>query len=372
MQFNEKRMLDRLMEMIRIDSPSFEEKPMTDYLEKYFKDRGFEIYRDNAGEKFGSTGGNILVHIPGTMEGEAVCFNAHQDTVEPGRGIEPVYENGVLTSKGDTILGADDKSGIAMLMELLDVLQENKIPHREMYYLFTICEEQGMHGAKNFDISKLPCRNLYALDGTGMVGGISTSSPSKYGIKATFKGKAAHAGIEPQNGVNAVCMAARAISLVKFGRIDHETTSNIGRIEGGGMTNVVPDEAFFTAEVRSHSEEKLQHQLDLIQAACKQAAEEFGGQAEVELSHDYPSAKPDPESFLYKLNLHAIQAEGIEPRYLISGGGGDANIFSGKGFHCGGITTGMFDVHGVNENLRMDVFQTAFNVVFRMMAEILA
>ena len=139
MQFNEKRMLDRLMEMIRIDSPSFEEKPMTDYLEKYFKDRGFEVYRDNAGEKFGSTGGNILVHIPGTMEGEAVCFNAHQDTVEPGRGIEPVYENGVLTSKGDTILGADDKSGIAMLMELLDVLQENKIPHREMYYLFTIC-----------------------------------------------------------------------------------------------------------------------------------------------------------------------------------------------------------------------------------------
>ena len=231
-------MLDRLMEMIRIDSPSFEEKPMTDYLEKYFKDRGFEVYRDNAGEKFGSTGGNILVHIPGTMEGEAVCFNAHQDTVEPGRGIEPVYENGVLTSKGDTILGADDKSGIAMLMELLDVLQENKIPHREMYYLFTICEEQGMHGAKNFDISKLPCRNLYALDGTGMVGGISTSSPSKYGIKAVFKGKAAHAGIEPQNGVNAVCMAARAISLVKFGRIDHETTSNVGRVEGGGMTNV--------------------------------------------------------------------------------------------------------------------------------------
>lgn len=369
MQFNEKRVLDRLFEMIRIDSPSFEEKPMTDYLEAYFKDRGFEVYRDNAGEAFGSNGGNVLVHIPGTMEGEAICFNAHQDTVEPGRGIEPVYENGVVSSKGDTILGADDKSGIAMLMELLDVIQENNIPHREMYYLFTICEEQGMHGAKNFDISKLPCRNLYALDGTGQVGGISMAGPSKYGIKATFRGKAAHAGIEPQNGVNAVCMAARAISLIKFGRIDEETTSNVGRIEGGGMTNVVPDEAWFTAEVRSHSDEKMQQQLTLIQDACQQAAKEFGGEAQVELSHDYPAIKADKDSFLYKLNLYAIEKEGITPRFVISGGGGDANIFSGKGFQCGGITTGMFDVHGVNETLQMDVFQTAFNVVFRMMTE---
>lgn len=369
MQFNEKRMLDRLMEMIRIDSPSFHEKPMTDYLEKYFKDRGYEVYRDEAGSKFGSDGGNVLVHIPGTMEGEAICFNAHQDTVEPGRGIEPVYKDGKLTSAGDTVLGADDKSGIAMLMELLDVIKENNVPHREMYYLFTICEEQGMHGAKNFDISKLPCRNLYALDGAGQVGGVSTSSPSKYGIRAVFHGKAAHAGIEPQNGINAVCMAARAISLVKFGRIDEETTSNVGRIEGGGMTNVVSDSAFFTAEVRSHSEEKLQHQLDLIQKACQQAAEEFGGQAEVELSHDYPAAKPNPESFLYQLNLKALKAEGIEPHYVISGGGGDSNIFSGKGFECGGISTGMLDVHGVNETLHLDIFQQAFNVVYRMMTE---
>lgn len=367
MQFNEKRMLDRLMEMIRIDSPSFHEKPMTDYLEKYFKDRGYEVYRDEAGSKFGSDGGNVLVHIPGTMEGEAICFNAHQDTVEPGRGIEPVYQDGKVRSAGDTVLGADDKSGIAMLMELLDVIKENHVPHREMYYLFTICEEQGMHGAKNFDISKLPCRNLYALDGAGQVGGVSTSSPSKYGIRALFHGKAAHAGIEPQNGINAVCMAARAISLVKFGRIDEETTSNVGRIEGGGMTNVVSDSAFFTAEVRSHSEEKLQHQLELIKKACQQAAEEFGGKAEVELSHDYPAAKPNPESFLYQLNLKALKAEGIEPHYVISGGGGDSNIFSGKGFECGGISTGMLDVHGVNETLHLDIFQQAFNVVYRMM-----
>lgn len=369
MQFNEQRMLDRLMEMIRIDSVSFEEKPMTDYLEAYFKNLGLEVYRDQAGEKFGGNGGNLLVHIPGTMAGEAICFNAHQDTVEPGRGIEPVYENGKLTSKGDTVLGADDKSGIAMLMELYDVIKENNIPHREMYFLFTVCEEQNMHGAKNFDYSKIPCKNLFALDGAGQVGGISTAGPSKFGIKMTFKGKKAHAGIEPENGISAVCMAARAISLVHFGRIDAETTSNIGRIEGGGMTNVVADLATVTAEVRSHSEEKLQHQLKLIQDACDTAAKEFGGKAVVELSRDYPALKANPESFLFKTTVAAYEKEGITPQYVISGGGGDANIFAGQGFECGGISTGMLDVHSSDETLHMDIFRKAFNVVFRMMTE---
>lgn len=369
MNFNQERMLKKLIEMIKIDSVSFKEKAMTDYLEKYFKDLGLNVIRDNAGEKFGGTGGNLLVHIPGTMEGEAICFNAHQDTVEPGIGIKPVFENGILRSEGDTILAADDKSGIVMLMELYDVIREQNIAHREMYFLFTVCEEQGMHGAKNFDYSLLPCKSIFVLDGAGTVGGFSTSSPSKYGFKLTFQGKKAHAGISPEKGISAVCMAAHAISKVKFGRIDSETTSNLGRIEGGGMTNVVTDEVTVTGEVRSHSEEKLQHQLDLIKAACKDAEAEFGGKVETYFSHDYPSAKPNMESFLHKCTLNAYKKEGIEPHYVISGGGGDTNIFSGQGFECGGISTGMQDVHSSAETLDISIFQTAFNVVFNMMTD---
>lgn len=175
--------------MIRIDSVSLHEKEMADWLEAYFKNRGFDVYRDEAGKNFGSNGGNLLIHVPGTMEGEALCFNAHIDTVSPGNGIEPVVDGEFLVSKGDTILAADDKSGIAAILEAYEYIRENNIPHREMYFLFTICEEQNMMGSKNFDVSKLPCKNMVSIDGAGKPGVIVTAAPAKDGIVATFKGK---------------------------------------------------------------------------------------------------------------------------------------------------------------------------------------
>lgn len=369
MQFNQQRMLDRLVEMIKIDSVSFEEKEMSDYLEKYWTERGLEVYRDQAGAKFGGNGSNILVHIPGNMPGEAICYNAHQDTVEPGRGIQPVLEGNLLRSSGDTILGADDKSGIAMLMEAYDVLQETKTPHREIYYLFTICEEQNMNGSKNFDLSKLPCKNIYSLDGAGNLGNVNIAGPAKDGIKVTFKGRKAHAGIEPEKGINAAVMLAKAISQVKFGRIDKETTSNVGRISGGDMTNVVTDEAFFTAEVRSHSPAKLNEQVELIRQASNKAAQEMGGKALVTISHDYPSIKTDFDSFLYQKIVEIYQKEGFEIHKVISGGGGDCNIFAGHGFICDGISTGMKDVHSSKETLDLTVWMQAMRLLYRSMTE---
>ena len=199
MQYNKERILSRLMEMIRIDSVSYKEGPMTDYLQKYFEDRGYEVYRDQAGKAVGGDhSGNLLIHIPGTMEGESICLNAHQDTVEPGIGITPVLEDGKLKSSGDTILAADDKSGIAIMLELLEVLNETGTPHRDMYYLFTICEESGMYGAKNFDYSKIPTKNIFSLDGAGNLGFILKSGAGKDVLTITFHGKSAHGGIEPE------------------------------------------------------------------------------------------------------------------------------------------------------------------------------
>ena len=199
MQYNKERILSRLMEMIQIDSVSYKEGPMTDYLQKYFEDRGYEVYRDQAGKAVGGDhSGNLLIHIPGTMEGESICLNAHQDTVEPGIGIVPVLEDGKLKSSGDTILAADDKSGIAIMLELLEVLKETGTPHRDMYYLFTICEESGMYGAKNFDYSKIPTKNIFSLDGAGNLGFILKSGAGKDVLTITFHGKSAHGGIEPE------------------------------------------------------------------------------------------------------------------------------------------------------------------------------
>ncbi len=215
MQINQERVLSRLMEIIQIDSVSYKEGPMTDYLQNYFEKLGYEVYRDEAGKAIGGDhAGNLLIHIPGTLGGEAICLNAHQDTVEPGTGIRPVFENGILKSSGDTILAADDKSGIVMTMELLDILKETGIPHRDLYLLFTICEENGMYGAKTFDCSKLPAKNIFSLDGAGKIGPVITSGAGKDSLTITFHGKTAHGGIEPEKGINAIAVAAVFLSAV--------------------------------------------------------------------------------------------------------------------------------------------------------------
>ena len=370
MQINQERVLSRLIEMIQIDSVSYQEGPMTDYLQKYFEELGYDVYRDEAGKAIGGDhAGNLLLHIPGTIEGEAICLNAHQDTVEPGIGIEPVYKDGKVTSAGNTILAADDKSGIAMMMEIHDILKETGVPHRDLWFLFTIAEENGLLGSKNFDYDKLPAKNILALDAAGYLGDMLTSGAGKDDLKATFHGKMAHGGIEPEKGISSIAMLASAINRVKFGRIDPETTSNLGIIEGGIANNIVCDKASFTCEVRSHSASQITEQIELITKACYDAAAEFGGTVDVEVDHFCPPHKPDLEGFLTKSMHKALELEGITPVYKVSNGAGDANIFSGHGFNCTNISTGMFAVHTTDEYLDMKVFAQAFNVVWRIITD---
>ena len=370
MQFNQERVLERLFKMIKIDSVTKHEGNMTDFLQKYFEDLGYEVYRDEAGKAIGGDhAGNLLLHIPGTIEGEAICLNAHQDTVEPGIGIEPIFENGIVKSAGNTILAADDKSGIAMMMEILDVLKETGIPHRDLWFLFTIAEENGLLGSKNFDYSKLPAKNILALDAAGYLGDMLISGAGKDDLKATFHGKMAHGGIEPEKGISSIAMVANAIDRVKFGRIDPETTSNLGIIEGGIANNIVCDKASFTCEVRSHSAIQITEQIELIKKACCDAAAQFGGTVDIEVDHFCPPHKPDLEGYLTKTMHKALELEGITPVYKVSNGAGDANIFSGHGFNCTNITTGMFAVHTTDEYLDMAVFAQAFNVVWRIITD---
>jgi len=257
-----------------------------------------------------------------------------------------------------------------MIMEIIDVLQETKTPHRDLWVLFTICEENGMHGAKNFDYDKLPVKNIFALDGAGKVGGrMLKSGAGKDALKITFHGRMAHGGIEPEKGINAIAVAASAISRIKFGRIDPETTSNIGRIEGGGATNIVTDEVTFTCEVRSHSQEQIQNQVDIIVKACQDAAAEFGATVDIDIDHFCPPHKPNENGFLRRAMVKILENAGYTIEYGVTNGSGDANIFSGHGFDCGGITTGMFDVHTTNEYLDMEEFGKAFDIVWSLMTE---
>ncbi|MGF7057772.1 M20/M25/M40 family metallo-hydrolase [Brassicibacter mesophilus] len=366
---NKDRLVNNLIEMIKIDSPSYEEKDYREYLIKYFQDRDFEVYTDNAGEKFGGNCGNLLVHIKGSNSNEeAICLAAHMDTVSPGKGIEPTVENGIMKSKGNTILAGDDKAGIASILEAVEHIKEEKLPHRDIYLLFTVCEEVGMLGAKNFDVSKLPCKNVVIIDAAGPAGIIAYAAPAKDDIKATFIGRTAHAGIEPEKGINAIYMAAEAISNMTLGRLDEETTANIGRIEGGSQTNIVTDKVSFTAEARSHSIEKLDTQVEHIKNACEAAAQKFGGTVEIKVSRDYPTLKLDKDSFIFSLCKESFEKENINPSPLVIGGGSDANIFAGKGYDCAIISVGMGQVHTVGETLNIDDMYTTTKVLAQMIS----
>lgn len=369
MMLNKSRLLSNLIEMINIDSVSFEEKDMADWLDNYFKQRGIEVYRDNAGDSIGGNAGNLLIHVEGSIEGEAVCFAAHLDTVQPGKNINPVKNGNYLESEGDTILGGDDKGGIAAILEAFEYIRENDIPHRDLYFLFTVCEEAGMLGTKNFDCSKLGTENIIVVDAAGPAGIIAFAAPAKDGITVKFKGQKAHAGIEPEKGVNAIYIAAEAISNMTLGRIDKETTANIGRIEGGADTNIVTDEVYFTAELRSHDISKLDKQVNLMKENCISAAEKFGGKVEFEVSRDYPTLKLNKDSFVFKHCVNAFEKENIDPEPLIIGGGSDANILAGKGYQCAIISCGMENVHTVEERLNIEDIYVTSKAIFRMMTE---
>lgn len=351
---NKERLVERFIEMIKIDSPSYYERDFRDYLINYFKGEKYSIYTDEVGEEFGGNSGNLLVYIKGDSSKEPICLMAHMDTVSPGNGIEAIIEDGIIRSKGKTILGADDKAGIAAIIEAVKHVEEENINHPDIYLFFTVCEEDGMLGVKLFDTDKLPCKNIVVIDATGPAGIIAFEAPASYSFQVKFKGKSAHAGIEPEKGINAVYIAADAISNMKLGRIDEETTANIGRIEGGGPSNIVTDKVIFKGEVRSHKIEKLESQLKNIEEECRRAAEKFGGEFEIEISKDYPVLKLDKNSYIYRKCVEAFKEENINPLSVKIGGGSDANVLAGKGFDCAIISVGMENAHTLDESLSIE------------------
>jgi tripeptide aminopeptidase len=366
---NKERMLKNLFNMIRIDSVSLQEKDMANWLVKYFTEKGEQVYADDCGSTFAGNSGNLMIYIKGSIEGEALCFGAHMDTVEPGNGINPVIKGNYIESDTKTILAADDKAGIAAILEAYEYIKENNKPHRDLYLLFTVCEEIGMLGAKNFDCSKLGTKNIIIIDATGPAGKIAYAAPAKEDIKVKFLGKKAHAGIEPEKGVSAICIAGEAISNMTLGRIDSETTANLGRIEGGGQTNIVTDEVYLTAEVRSHNVEKLNEVVAEIKAACEMSAAIFGGKVEITSYQDYPNMKLNRESFIYNHCVKAFEKENIQANPVVIGGGSDANVLSANGFDCAIISCGMEKVHTVEERLNIEELYITSKVIFNMMTE---
>ncbi len=343
--------VDYFMQMVRIDSESGNEKEFATFLTDELLQLGAKLEIDGFSNGGTEGSGNICACIPGDVDMEPILFCCHMDTVKPGVGIEPVIENEYIRSSGDTILGGDDKSGIAQLLFALKNLKENNVALPPIEMLFTACEEIGLLGAKYFESSVLKARFGFALDSM-KIGHIVVAAPAQNTIKLIFNGKTAHAGFEPEKGVSAITLTANAVKDMQLGRIDHETTANLGVIYGGRANNIIPDSVFVTGEVRSHSEEKLeQYTRELF----LKANSTVNGTAEAGLVTDsvreYDSFNLNPELPFLQLASQAFKEIGVEPSFVKAGGGSDANILNKDSIQVAVIGTGMDKVHTCNEQI---------------------
>lgn len=359
LMINEKRLLDRFLKYVQIDSPTKYEREFADYLMKEMEAMGMEVYMDDAGEKVGSNSGNVIGKLKGNTDGEAILFSAHMDTVSPSRGIKPVIKDGVIYSDGTTVLGGDDKAGIAAILEAIETVIEKDIPHGDIEVVFSIYEEGGLFGAKNLDYSKITAKRGFVLDSGGEPGEIIIQGPAQNKVNAKFIGKEAHAGVAPENGISAIQMASEAISKMKLLRIDEETTANIGVISGGQATNIVTKEVEIHGEARSLSNEKLQEQTDHMVKCCEEAAKKFGGSVELDVENSYGAFKVEEDSEIVEKVKEACKNIGLKPHTTASGGGSDTNILNANGIEAVNLGIGEKKPHTLEEHLYIKDLENA-------------
>jgi tripeptide aminopeptidase len=360
--------LSLFLELAALPSPPGEERAVADRVLDYLGALGLEADEDDAGAKVGSTMGNIFCRIePAGGSGAPLFFCAHLDTVPPEAPIEPVVgEDEVVRNGAGTILGADDKSAVAAMLEAAARLVEDGRPHSGVELLFTPKEEVGLLGAAAFDESRLASRFGYVYDHAGPVGEVILGAPHQQKLDVRFHGRAAHAGMFPEEGRSAIAAAARAIADLRLGRLDEETSANVGRIEGGTARNVVPEWCGFAAEARSHDERKLadliREMVDTITFAA--SLEECEVEAQVSgLSRGYRFRRDD---LPVRLAAAALGRVGLEPSYILSGGGADANVFNERGLQCVNLANGMTDIHTPEERIAVADLQEMVEVTLAL------
>ena len=352
---NLQRLAQRFKTLCEIDSLSRHEQDVALEIEKILRSMGAKVCYDSAKEKVGGNCSNLVAKFKGTVDTDPLFLSGHMDTVGPGEGIKVQYKDGVFRSDGTTILGSDDKSAIAIILEVMDVILENKMDYPPVEIILTVCEEVGLLGAKYFDYSLMDSKFGYILDSTD-TDGIVTRAPAANKITVRIYGKAAHSGAAPEKGINAIQIASRAISKMQLGRIDKETTCNIGTIRGGVATNIVPEFVEIHGEARSHDIEKLKSVTRNMISAFQEAADEFktaemNPRVEILVDDDFPLTHISENHRVIRLARKAAFNLGINLAGRTIGGGADANIFYGKGIMAGVLGTGMTDVHTLNESI---------------------
>ncbi len=360
---NKKRLINTFLELVQIDSPSGEEEAMVVEMTKRLKKLGAKVERDSYG--------NVIAYFSGRLGVEPLMLNAHLDTVEPGRGIKPKVKGNKITSDGTTVLGADDKAGLSVLIESLTVLKESGVKHVPLEVVLTLGEEIGLFGAKNLDYSLISAKTGISFDGHAGVDNITIAAPGLHTVNATIIGRSAHAGVEPEKGISAIQIASRIISQLEIGRIDEETTANIGLIEGGSARNAVPERAHFKGEIRSRNKEKLDRHIAHFREVFDKVMADFDqAKFELEIVNEAGPFNISETDAIIERIFRICRKLKIKPRLEPTGGLSDVNIFSEHGLQMVDVGAGAHDLHTKREYLDIKEFVEAAEFCYALITEV--
>ena len=365
--------LELFTELAAIPSPPGEERAVADVVAAYLRDCALEVDEDDAGPRIGSTSGNLYARLEATSAGTPIFLCAHLDTVPPISEIRPVVDDdGFVRNAAGTILGADDKAAIAAMLEATRRLLAERRPHAGIELLFTPKEEVGLIGAAAFDESRLAARHGFVYDQAAPIGNVVVGAPFSQALEVTYHGRAAHAGMYPEEGRNAIAAAARAIADLRLGRIDDEATANVGVIHGGTAGNIVAATCTFLAEARAHDEGRLGELVQEMLDTFSFAAEMSDCRVDVESRKSYRGYRFKRDDEVVRLAATALERSGYEPRYGLSGGAADANVFNERGLQCVNLANGMTDIHTPDERIAVADLEAMVEVTLALVDAALA
>src|SRR6187551_1413726 len=348
------RVVDLFLDLCAIPSPPGQERAVADRITRELDAIGLEWDEDGCGPAIGSTAGNVLCRLPGNVEGVPIFLCAHVDTVPLDGDLEPVLDDGIVRNAGGTILGADDKSALAVMVEAARRILEEGRQHAGVELLFTPMEEIGLVGADAFDTGRLEARVGFVYDQAAPIGEVVTGSPTAQELELTFVGRAAHAGMYPEEGRSAIVAAARAIADMQLGRIDELTSANVGLVRGGTARNVVAERCTLEAEVRSHDDGRVTEVVQQILDAAAFAASVSDCTLETRVEPKYRGYRFRNDDPAVRLSVEALARAGFEARLGLSGGAAVANVFNTRGLSCVNLANGMTDIHTPEERIAVE------------------
>jgi tripeptide aminopeptidase len=353
-------------ELAALPSPPGDERAVADRVAAYMRDLGLDVNEDDAGARIGSNAGNLYARVDATDGGTPLFLCAHLDTVPPAAGIDPVLEDGVIRNAAGTILGADNKSAVAVMLEATRRLLAENRPHGGLELLFTPKEEVGLYGAAAFDHERLHARIGYVYDQAAPIGEVILGAPYSDSMEVKLHGRAAHAGMYPEEGRSAIAAAAKAIADFKLGRVDEETTANVGVINGGTAGNIVPEWCTFLADVRSHDPQKLADLVREMLESITFAASLEDCQVETRVHKSYSGYRFKRDDEAVGIASAGLKQAGFEPTFALSGGGADANVFNERGLACVNLANGMADIHTPDEHISVSDLERMVDVTLAL------